>query len=232
MKRNEPLNTQDALLQKLTGLIATGELIPGARLPSERQLATAHSVSRTSVRQALQVLQGQALIETRHGGGSRCINLLQAHLDLPQAGSESRTLQLEVMEVRALLEGEAAYYCALRASDAQLAALATEYLAMQQRNKGKSTLHKAKEDLTFHMMIAESSHNLLLVSFSQLFYARYFNAIHQTLSTTLRRYGCYPKGIAQQHEKIHQAIQARNAEQARTQAREHILYTRGLLEKA
>ncbi|WP_052063325.1 FadR/GntR family transcriptional regulator [Nitrincola sp. A-D6] len=58
-------------------------MIPGARLPSERTLAAAHSVSRASVRQALQALQGQDLIETRHGGGSRCFNLLQAHLDLP-----------------------------------------------------------------------------------------------------------------------------------------------------
>lgn len=232
MKRNKSLSTQETLLQQLTGLIAKGELIPGARLPSERRMAADYAVSRASVRQAVQTLQGQALIETRHGGGSRCLNLLQTHLQLPQSGSDNRTLQLDVMEARALLEGEAAYYCALRASDAQLAALATEYQAMQLRNQGKSTLHKAKEDLTFHTLIAESSHHLLVVSFSQLFYARYFNAIHQALFTTLKRYGRYPQGIAQQHEKIHRAIQARNPELARTEAREHILYTRSLLEKA
>ncbi len=36
-------------------------------------------------------------------------------------------------------------------------------------DSGETTLEKAKEDLRFHMMIAESSHHLLIISFSQLF---------------------------------------------------------------
>lgn len=222
--------SSEILRQHLMKQIASGELIPGDALPSERTLAAHYHVSRNKVREAMQLLQVQQMVETTQGGRSRCVNLLQPHLEMPRSVEMSLALQLEVMEVRAFLEGEAAFYCALRASDEQLLALSEEHKAMQQRRIGHSTLHKAKADLTFHMMIAESSHHLLLISFSQLFYARYFNAIHEVLSTTLKRYGRYPDGIGRQHEKIHRAIQARDAEQARLEASEHILYTRRLLE--
>lgn len=224
------LTSKERLQQFLMKQIAAGELIPGNSLPSERKLASDFQLSRNSVREVMQSLQQNNLVETTQGGRSRCLNLLQPHLEMPKSVEMSLALQLDVMEMRAFLEGEAAYYCALRATDEQLRLLKIEYQAMQQRRRGQSTLHKAKADLTFHMMIAESSHHLLLISFSQLFYARYFNAIHEVLSTTLKRYGRYPDGIGRQHEKIHKAIQARNAEQARLEASEHILYTRRLLE--
>lgn len=224
------LTSKARLQQFLMKQIAAGELIPSNSLPSERKLASDFQLSRNSVREVMQCLQQNHLVATTQGGRSRCLNLLQPHLEMPKSVEMSLALQLDVMEMRAFLEGEAAYYCALRATDEQLRLLNIEYQAMQQRRRGQSTLHKAKADLTFHMMIAESSHHLLLISFSQLFYARYFNAIHEVLSTTLKRYGRYPDGIGRQHEKIHKAIQARNAEQARLEASEHILYTRRLLE--
>ncbi|MFC6671806.1 FCD domain-containing protein [Marinobacterium aestuariivivens] len=104
-----------------------------------------------------------------------------------------------------------------------------EYQRMARRSEGETTLSKAKADLTFHLMIAESSHNLLLISFSQLFYSRFFNAIYGVLDRTLKRYGRYPDGIRGQHAAIHQALMARDADAARARATEHILYTCRLL---
>ena len=224
------LSAKEMLRQSLLNQMARGELIPGASLPSERSLAAEFQMSRNAVREVIQGLQQEGWIQVRQGGASRCLNRLQSHLEKHQPREISLAYQLDVMEVRAFLEGETAYYCALRASDQELAALAKEYKAMQARRKGQSTLLKAKADLTFHMMIAEASHHLLLISYSQLFYERYFNAIHEVLSTTLKRYGRYPDGISQQHEKIYHAIQSRQPEQARLEATEHILYTRRLLE--
>lgn len=50
--------------------IASGELAPGARLPSERELADAASVSRTTVVAAYNLLRGDALVQTRRGLGT------------------------------------------------------------------------------------------------------------------------------------------------------------------
>ncbi|NVK39798.1 MAG: FadR family transcriptional regulator [Oceanospirillaceae bacterium] len=218
------------LTTRLSAGILDGAIAPGSLLPSERRLAAEFDLSRATVREAVRALELQGLVATRHGDGTRVCNLLEQHLEMPAGRADSLALQLQVLEVRAALEGEAAYYCALRASEAELARIDEEFRRMTVRNEGETTLAKAKADLTFHRMIAEASHNLLLISFTQLFYNRYFNAIYGVLNRTLKRFGRYPEGIRAQHAAIHQALMARDAEAARERAIEHILYTRRMLE--
>jgi GntR family transcriptional regulator len=50
--------------------IASGELAPGARLRSERDLAAYYGVSYGTVRRAMQVLRDRGLITTIHGRGT------------------------------------------------------------------------------------------------------------------------------------------------------------------
>lgn len=50
--------------------IASGELVPGARLRSERDLAGHYGVSYGTVRRAMEVLRERGLIETIHGRGT------------------------------------------------------------------------------------------------------------------------------------------------------------------
>ena len=227
------------LQYELERLLLDGDWVPGQPVPSERVLMQQYAASRGSVREALAGLRATGAIETRQGGHSRCSNLLEQHLQLPLEGrGDDIDFQLQILEARAVLEGEAAWFAANRASDAELARLAREYEQMCERNRarvqaarGDSTLEKAKADLQFHMLIAESSHHLLVCSFSQLFYNRYFNAIYSVLSRTLSRFGRYPDGIARQHGAIHRALQARDAEAARQRARAHILYTYDLLKQ-
>jgi len=220
----------ERLYRRLLQCIAQGELLPGSRLAGERTLAREQGVSRQLVRQALARLQAGGFIDSAQGRACRVNNLVAPHLKLPLEGiGDDLAFQRQVMEVRALLEGECAWYAAQRASEAQLQALAEEYERMRAREQGETTLAKAKADLRFHMLIAESSHHLLLIAFSQLFYERYFNAIHGVLSRTLKHFGRYPDGIGSQHARIHRALQARDAEAARQCAREHVLYTASLL---
>lgn len=211
--------------------IISGCIIPGQALPSQRQLVDEFSLARSSVREVVQQLELEGLISTAHGGRSICQNVMAQYIDMPVEGvGDNLAFQLQVMEARAFLEGEAAYFAALRATDQQLEDIAREFERMQVRSKGLTTLDKAKADLRFHTMIAESSHHVLITSFSQIFYNRYFNAIYGVLNRTLIKFGRYPDGIRLQHELIYQALHKRDAEQARKMASEHILYTRNLLE--
>ncbi len=50
--------------------ITSGELAPGARLRSERDLAAYYGVSYGTVRRAMQVLRDRGLITTIHGRGT------------------------------------------------------------------------------------------------------------------------------------------------------------------
>lgn len=219
-----------ALSELLQQKILFGDICPGDKLPSQRVLAQEHALSRATVREAIQDLELKGMVETYHGGGTVCCNLLTPHFDMPLEGiGDNIDFQVQVMEMRAALEGEAAYYASIRATDEQLDRIGIEYEAMQQRNSGNTTLAKAKADLRFHMMIAEASHHLLVISFSQIFYSRYFNAIYGVLNRTLKKFGRYPDGISSQHTQIYQALLNRDAEAARRLASEHINFTRRLL---
>ena len=228
-------NLSDTLLQQLKESFFSGELLPGAELESQRRMSESWGLSRSTVREAVGQLEAEGYVEVRQGGKTRVKNLLEPYFNMPVEGvralGDNADFQRQVMDVRAMLEGEAAFYAASRATDAQLQALDTEYQQMQKRGQGETTLEKAKEDLRFHMMIAESSHHLLIICFSQLFYTRFFNAIYGVLTCTLKKHGRYPDGIRAQHGAIHQAIMAREAEVARAAATEHILYTRQHLDE-
>jgi len=224
-------NLSQQIVEQIRDQILFGEILPGDKIISQRQLAADQQVSRATAREVFTALESQGLIETHQGAASRCRNLLEPHFNLTLEGvGDNFEFQRQVMEARAALEGEAAFYAANRATDEQLAKLDDEFHRMQARSDS-TTLAKAKADLTFHMLIAESCHNLLITSFSQIFYSRYFNAIYGVLSRTLKKFGRYPDGISAQHSQIHRALMSRDADAARQYARDHILYTLRSLEK-
>ena len=161
-------------------------------------------------------------------------NLFEPNFSKPISGVEldSAAMQLSVMEMRLVLDGEAAQCACERATDDELAAIDSEYKAMVLRRG--NYLQRAKADLKFHMLIAESSHSLMLVSLSQLLYAQFFNAIFGTLhsvsgsnSTILNEVSVVLSG---QHRAIYEAVMARDGKSAKAAAQEHIRYSISLLE--
>lgn len=84
----------ERLTQDLSGRILAGEWDPGARLPSESELAATYEVSRVTVRTALQALEVRGLIRIRHGAGSFVQELGDGILaGLPQLRSISETIR-------------------------------------------------------------------------------------------------------------------------------------------
>jgi len=65
-----PKKISEEILEQIKKLIAKGELKPGARIPSERDLASMLGVSRPSVREAIMVLDAMGFLESRQGGGT------------------------------------------------------------------------------------------------------------------------------------------------------------------
>ena len=133
--RDVPVNLQ----YELERLLLEGDWMPGQAIASERTLMQQYGASRGAVREALAGLRATGAIETRQGGRSRCSNLLEQHLQLPLEGrGDDIDFQLQVLEARAVLEGEAAWFAAQRASDEELALLSREYQRMCERNLGSA----------------------------------------------------------------------------------------------
>ncbi|SCL21568.1 winged helix-turn-helix domain-containing protein [Micromonospora inyonensis] len=74
------------LADLLRGLIASGQVKPGALLPSSKTLEQTHGVSRETVRRALAVLRGEGLVVTEGGYGTRVVQQqTRQHVRVPRS---------------------------------------------------------------------------------------------------------------------------------------------------
>jgi DNA-binding FadR family transcriptional regulator len=118
----------EEVANRLRSQIADGTLIPGDRLPAESNLAAEFGVSRSTIREALRVLNSEGLIRTARGvSGGSFVNEAEA-----QATSEFLRARLgilsrqqaittaELLETRALLEVAGAALAAERRTDGHL----------------------------------------------------------------------------------------------------------------
>jgi GntR family transcriptional repressor for pyruvate dehydrogenase complex len=150
------------VVSQLQALISSGRLEPGDQLPSERALADQLAVSRTSVREALRILEARGMLEARPGQGlfvrgrrtEEIVSILAAYL------VRERESYLEVLDVREALERKAAERAALLATEKDLEALKAAVVAMQEEVlEGKVPL---ESDTDFHRALAAASRNEVL----------------------------------------------------------------------
>jgi len=94
------------IVRKLQRMIEQDKLVPGDKIPSERELSERLNVGRSSVREALRALELLGLIETRRGEGTFIYNF-QEHKLVELLGSffvlEGKTKE-DLLEVKLLLE--------------------------------------------------------------------------------------------------------------------------------
>ncbi len=106
--------SENLLLQLKTSLYS-GDLLPGSALESQRRMSEQLGLSRSTVREAVGQLEAEGYVEVRHGGKTRVRNLLEPWFEMPVEGvgalGDNPDFQKQVMDVRAMLEGEAAFLC-------------------------------------------------------------------------------------------------------------------------
>jgi len=210
------------LFEQLAEQIKGGRLAPGSRLPTEQELTRAARVSRTVVREAVAALRAEGLVVTRQGVGA----FVSAEPQRAPFRIEPERLQtlgniLNVMELRLGVEIESAGLAAERASRGQLRAIGAALEAIgRAAEEGESAID---EDLAFHRAIAESTGNAEFPRFLQ------FIGLHliprRTVSGLPERMGgqrAYLALIQEEHRRIYQAIESRDARAAREAMRRHL----------
>lgn len=144
-------------------LIAQGRLEPGDRLPPERELAEMFGVSRTSVRDAIRVLEMRGLVEPRHGEGTV---VKQIPIDaivgpLADALAASKDLTADLFDMRRMLEPPLARVAALRATDEDITAMET--ILARQAERVRAGGIAIEEDNAFHYRIATAAKNQVVL---------------------------------------------------------------------
>lgn len=156
-----PGRTSGLIVEQIRWLVRQGQLLPGDRLPSERELCELFGVSRVTVREALRVLESSGLLDVRVGakGGAFVTapsgdRIRDGIADLLTMSSLSAA---EVTEAREVLEmGIVPLVCA-RATEGDLDDL--DHLVDTARKALKADEYNMEMSTEFHIRVAQSAHN-------------------------------------------------------------------------
>lgn len=215
----------DAVAQRIERLIVDGVLKAGQPLPSERRLCEKLGISRSALREGLQVLRGRGIIDTTHGRDSRVANLSGSQDASPLMhlfSSQPRTL-FDLLEVRALLESESARLAALRGTDADFILLTRRYEEMLAAH-GQTNIdayEQARLDHAFHLAICDASHNPVLLFTLKSLTDLMLNSVFASVNNLYHR-PAQKRQIDRQHARLYHAVINRLPEQAQRAARQHI----------
>jgi GntR family transcriptional repressor for pyruvate dehydrogenase complex len=227
IQRRPVIRLSDTVAGELEKRILEGSLKPGDRLPSERDLAVEMGVSRPSLREAIQKLVSKGLLTTRHGGGTHVTDRLEAHFADPwqEMLSGHPTLQSDLLEFRQMLESQAAYLAADRATSADIERLDSAYAALDAVYISNDLNACIDTDVAFHQTIAEAAHNVLIGHLT----ASLMRVIHGHISRNLEHLHARPQRwdqLQSQHRAIWTAIREHKPDAAARAARSHIEFVR------
>ena len=151
----------DRIVDTIKEMICDRKLLPGDKLPTERDLAQQFNVSRASVREALHSLETLGLVEARVGSGTYLANNPEGILEhLSWVVYFSGSVEQELREARTILEPEIAALAAKNATSQDMEILAQTLKAMEASLGDPRAA--AIQDFEFHVALARSAHNSVL----------------------------------------------------------------------
>lgn len=161
----QSISVSSEIVAHIETLISNGSLVPGTKLPPERELAQVLRVSRSSLREAMYELEAKRVIERRPGRGTIVMEAPAHVRSMYEEMSESERTLRDVAELRETIEPKFAELAAERATKASLYALEQ---VLQSTAGDLSQAESLKADITFHVLLAQASQNPLMVALNSL----------------------------------------------------------------
>lgn len=203
--------------------ILDGSLLPGDRLPTEQEMASLFGVSRPTVREALRDLRAAHVVVSERGrtGGYRVAEVSVKALGTSVAEVISLSLRMQTLtyaqlfEVRLALEVLAAETAARRRTEEDLARLEAALPDVERLPEDPEEV--VALDLGFHRMLAECSHNPLLIGFAG------------ATATAFRRFSddvlqISPNLVVAHLDEVAEAVRGQDPAAAREAIKRHLAY--------
>lgn len=222
-----PQKISDSIAIHIEDLILNGLLMPGDKLPAERELAKDLEVSRTSLRDALVKLEARGLLQARHSGGTLVRDIIGPTLtdQLVVLLSENPDALLDLLEVREALERVAAYYAAQRATEPDREILEQHFSVLNQHTDTGEPEKDAVAIVEYYLAIADASHNIALMHVMRGLYKLMPGSISESLLFIYRHPGTYE--IVHKHrQEMHLAIMRGDADAAAVAANALTIFLR------
>jgi DNA-binding FadR family transcriptional regulator len=217
-----PRRLYQEIARRIETMLREGGYAPGDRLPPERELAQRLGVSRPSTREAVIALEVAGIVEVRTGSG------IYVRIAGPTSDIRLRHLlsadpgpgPYEALEMRRLLEGEAAFRAATRLTVSELAGL-REALAAMRDDPGPVPERGDAADRAFHEQIAAASGNsVLAMMVRELWNARALPLWRRWMERT--RTASMHLERVHEHGQILERLEARDGDGAREAMQAHV----------
>ncbi len=193
----------DSIVEQIRQLITDGTWAPGQRLPSERELTEMLSVGRTSVREALRILEAMGFIEIRAGDGSYVKDGVEVPSRLHNLAGliQGDEYIVDLMEAREMIESQIAFVAAESATPKDIADLEAIVDRQAASIEDEEEEGVVRENITFHLRLTQATGNHVLIELQQIF----FQLSHRTIAELFCVPG-RPQESLQQHRAILQAV--------------------------
>lgn len=226
----EHVRIPDRAVHQVQELILSGQLKPGDRLPPERDLVRQLGVGRTSVREALRILEGMGLLTVKPGVG-----IFVAQSGLPELTViwknwlyRHKDRLFELLEVREALELRAVLLATQMITDEEIRLLEAVIDRMGQCVENRDVKGIVECDREFHDRLARASRNELLVRMN----ASLYDALDEARLSIFTVLPEVRKTLVDEHRAIVNAIQARDAAAAQAKMVYHMNRLRADIRKA
>jgi GntR family transcriptional repressor for pyruvate dehydrogenase complex len=193
------------VLERIKEAMLNGELSRGDYLPSETELVRSLGVGKTSVREAIKMLEAMGIVEVRQGHGTiireqasnESLGPLIFQLILEQATNE------DLLELRRLFEPAYSLLAMQKATEADVERLRAQVAEFAARIRDGT--HTSDDDLAFHRIVLECTRNPFIVQIG--------TTIHQLFKSSISRSMQTIADVAlRDHTAILEALAARDAE--------------------
>jgi DNA-binding FadR family transcriptional regulator len=212
----------DVLADLLREKILDGKIQEGSDLPNERELSEQSGLSRTSVREALRILEGEGLIAKRVGrnGGSAVVRPTSATIERSVGMFiRGQGIRLDaVLEARAAIEPPSARFAAMHRTDEDIFELERCHKKLiEVSNQGDLTAY-VKANLEWHIQVVRASHNELLMAFiSAISQSVYLASDLEGFNSELVR-----NAVIAAHQKVMDAIILKDGDAAARRMGRHV----------
>lgn len=160
----ERVPIKEIIVKQIEEAILDKKYLPGSKLPTELELGEQFSVSRTSVREAIQILSARGLISVEKGRGIFVNKITSDSVSHPLKNflklNLNRDSVIDLTHARQILEPTIAREAALNRTDENIATLEND-IEIHSESKG-SFVELAELDMKFHYDIALATNNIVV----------------------------------------------------------------------
>lgn len=207
-------------VRRIQEMISSGQVKSGEKLPSQRVLSESFNVSRTSLREALSVLETLGFVRVEPGRGAVVCG--EGNRTNSRWRFEDRFPEDDVFQLRMVLETYTARLAATRITDLQLQRLGGNIESMRSAVRIQDLEASARIDLEFHRLIMSFAGN------------KVFTEIYDGLGNVILELHRLPLmdrtrlwEPVTEHENIFQALQRHDPDSASYYMRLHLIRTAG-----